>query len=57
MENVLKDLKIEFLIPKFASEKIETENVSDEELSLLGLTTIGDRYRLRTLCANAEKQQ
>ena len=30
--------------------------LSDEELSRLGLTTIGDRHRLRTLCANAEKQ-
>jgi len=59
MESILKDLKLESLIPKFASEKIEPENVaelSDEVLSRLGLTTIGDRHRLRALCANAEKQ-
>ena len=39
---------------QFASEKIEPENVSelsDEELSRLGLTTIGDRHRLRVHCA------
>ena len=50
--------ELESLILKFASEKIEPENVSessDEELSRLGLTTISDRHRLRALCANAEK--
>ena len=43
MESILKDLKLESLIPKFASEKIEPGNaaeLSDEVLSLLGLTTI-----------------
>ena len=51
--------KLESLIPKFASEKVEPEkvaNLSDEVLSRLGLTTIGDRQRLRALCANAQKQ-
>ena len=28
--------------------------LSDEVLSRLGLTTIGDRHRLHVLCANAE---
>ena len=59
MDSILRDLKLECLIPKFASKKIEPENVSelsDEELSRLGLTTIGNRHRLRTLCANAEKE-
>ena len=58
MESILPD-GLESLIPKFASEKIEPENVaelSDEVLSRLGLTTIGDRHRLHVLCANAEKQ-
>ena len=35
MESILKDLKLESLVPKFASEKIEPETVSewlDEEL-------------------------
>ena len=42
-------LKLESLNPKFASEKFEPENVSelsDEELSRLGLTTIVDRMAL-----------
>ena len=29
--------------------------LSDEELSCLGVSTIGDRLRVRGLCANAEK--
>ena len=44
-----EDDGLESLIPKFASEKIEPENVaelSDEVLSRLGLTTIGDGHRL-----------
>ena len=59
MDSILKDLKLESLIPKFALEKIEPENVSelsDEMLSRLSVTTIGDRHRLRALCANAENQ-
>lgn len=57
MESVLKDLKLESLIPKVAFEKIQPESVSelsDEELSHLGLTMISDRHRLSALCANAE---
>ena len=56
MESILKDLKLEFLITKFASEKNWAWNVaelSDEVLSRLGLTTIGDH---RVPCANTEKQ-
>ena len=59
MESILKDLKLESLSPKFASKKIQPENVlelSDKKLLRLGLTTIGDRRRLRALCANARKQ-
>ena len=57
MESVLKDLKLESLIPKVAFEKIQPESVSelsDEELSHLGRTMISDRHRLSALCANAE---
>ena len=39
--------------------RIEPENVSelsDDELVRLGVTTIGDRHRLRALCANTEKK-
>jgi len=59
MESILKELNLNSLIPKFVSEKIQPQNVSelsDEELAGLGLTTIGDRHRLRALCANAGKQ-
>ena len=60
MEKILRELKLESLFPKFAAQRIEPENVSalsDEELSCLqvGVSTIGDRLRVRGLCANAEK--
>ena len=56
MESILKDLKLESVIPRFAFENIEPENVaelSDEVLSRLRLTTIGDRHRLRTVIFTA----
>ena len=58
MEKILRWLKLESLFPKFAAQRIEPENVSalsEEELSCLGVSTIGDRLRVRGLCANAEK--
>ena len=57
MNSILKDLKLESLIPKFAAERIEPENVSelsDDELVCLGVTTMGDRHCIRALCANTE---
>ena len=60
MENILRQLNLESLFPKFAAQRIEPENVSalsDEELSCLGVSTFGDRLRVRGLCANAEKDQ
>ena len=57
-KSIPKDHKLESLIPKFAAERIEPENVSelsDDELVRLGGTSIGDRHRLRALCANTEK--
>ena len=59
MKSILKDLKLESLFSKFAAKRIEPENVSelsDDELVRLGATTIGDRHRLRALCANTEKR-
>ena len=59
MKSILKDLKLESLISKFAAKRIEPENVSelsDYELVRLGVTTIEDRHRLRALCANTEKK-
>ena len=58
MEKILRELKLESLFPKFAAQRIKPENVSalsDEELSCLGLSTIGDRLRVRGLCANSGK--
>ena len=60
MKSILKDLKLESLIPKFAAKRIEPENVSewsDDELVRLGVTTIEDRHHLRALCANTEKKK
>ena len=60
MENILKELGLESLIPQFSEERIEPENVStlsDEELSCLGVNTIGDRIRLRGMCTTAEKDR
>ena len=57
MKSILKDLKLESLILKFAAERIKYENVSelsDDELVCLGVTTIGDRHCILALCANTE---
>ena len=43
---------------EIAAERIEPENVSElsnDELVRLGVTTIGDRHRLRAFCANTER--
>ena len=59
MKSILKDLKLESLFSKFAAKRIEPENVSelsDDDFVRLGVTTIEDRHRLRTLCANTEKK-
>ena len=40
MDSIVKDLKLESLIPKFAAERVEPENVSDlsdDELVRLGV--------------------
>ena len=60
MEDILKELHLESLIPHFLAGRIEPANVaalSDEELCRVGVTTIGDRLRLRDLCAVAEKDR
>ena len=60
MEDILKELHLESLIPHFLAERIEPANVaalSDEELCRVGVTKIGDRLRLRDLCAVAEKDR
>ena len=48
MEDILKELHLESLIPHFLAERIEPANVvalSDEELCCVGVTTIGDRLK------------
>ena len=52
MEDILKELHLESLIPHFLAERIEPANVaalSDKEVCRVGVTTIGDRLRLRDL--------
>ena len=53
MESILTELKLQSLFQRFAEERIQPEDVtrlSDDELVRLGLTTIGDRIRLRDRC-------
>ena len=53
----MKDLKIESLIPKFATERIEPENASKRVVRCRACTSWcsydQDRHRLRALCAAA----
>ena len=58
MEKILGELKMESLFLKFAAQLIEPENVSvlsHEELSCLGVSTIGDCLCVHGLCSNAGK--
>ena len=60
MEGILKEVGLDSLIPQFSAERIEPANVAaltDEELSRLGVRTIGDRLRLRDLCTASEKER
>ena len=61
MESTLKDLKLESVIPKFAVQRIEPENVSelsDDELVRLGVTTIGDCHCISCpLCSRKKRHQ
>ena len=49
---ILRELNLGTLVDRFDAEKIEPDNVisaSDSELTRLGVSTIGDRIRLRDL--------
>ena len=49
---ILRELNLGALVDRFDAEKIEPDNVisaSDSELTRLGVSTIGDRIRLRDL--------
>ena len=57
MKSILKDLKLESLIPKFAAERIEPENASKRVVRCRACASWSnydqDRHRLRALCAAA----
>ena len=59
MDKILRELNLGTLVDRFDAEKIEPDTVisaSDSELSRLGVSTIGDRIRLRDLCSKSSKQ-
>ncbi|XP_061171814.1 uncharacterized protein LOC133181305 [Saccostrea echinata] len=50
IDSVLEELKLQYLIGRFHEEKVEISDIqslTDGELNRLGVTTIGDRVRLR----------
>ncbi|KAK3083721.1 hypothetical protein FSP39_002007 [Pinctada imbricata] len=50
MEKILQEIDLQALSPRFDEQKININNVlslTDQELNRLGVTTIGDRVRLR----------
>lgn len=53
MDKLLEDVGLSTLREKFQEERIDPEliiSMSDAELARLGVTTIGDRIRLRSAC-------
>lgn len=53
MESILRKLNLGHLLERFEAERIEPElvsSMSDGNLANLGVSTIGDRVRLRELC-------
>ena len=56
MERILQQLGLTNLLRRFEDERIDEKIVvswTDSELSRLGVSTIGDRIRLRKLCKQA----
>ncbi|XP_070550716.1 uncharacterized protein [Ptychodera flava] len=54
MEDILRRANLSSLLPRFQEQKIESTTIlslTDGELTRLGVTTIGDRVRLRELCS------
>ena len=57
MERILQRLNMGTLIEKFKEQRMDPSAVlssSDGELARLGVSTIGDRVRLRELCKEEE---
>ncbi len=53
MESILIELNLQSLSQRFVEERIQPQNIislNDDELVRLGVTTIGDRIRLRDRC-------
>ena len=53
MEEILRSLQMETLFNRFRAQRMEPQSTlaaSDQELVRLGVTTIGDRIRLRDAC-------
>ena len=60
MEGILNEIGLGILKERFAAERIEPKIVaclSDGNLASLGVSTIGDRTRLRELCATSVKKE
>ena len=56
MQAILNELGLGILIEKFEAERVEPEvvaSLSDGNLASLGVSTIGDRIRLRELCTKS----
>ena len=56
MERILQQLGISSLLSRFVDERVDEKIVlasADSELSRLGVSTIGDRVRLREICKQA----
>ena len=53
MDKIFEEAGLSTLLPRFKDERIEPEFIvamTDAELTRLGVTTIGDRVRLRAVC-------
>ena len=57
MDKILEEAGLSTLLPRFNNERIEPELIvamTDAELTQLGVTTIGDRVRLPSICRKKE---
>ena len=60
MERILQQLGLANILRRFEDERVDEKIVlssTDAELSRLGVSTIGDRVRLRELCKQAVQNQ
>ena len=58
MDDILMELNLEMLAAVFRRERIVpsiVQSISKEKMERLGVTTIGDRVRLRELCKEDEE--